>query len=88
VEHLGPDGGGDGNGHEVLIPVPGGDHVLVDVRHRREAIVRRLLCLGVSTRTLRALLPEWTLLIASVADSYALDASGRIVGAPLDQRVG
>lgn len=88
MEHQGPDGGVQATDHEVLIPVPGGDHVLVDVRHRRETIVRRLLCLGVSTRTLRALLPEWSLLIASVADGYALDASGRLVGVPLDQRAG
>jgi hypothetical protein len=67
---------------DVCIPVPGGSHVLVDPRQHREDVVRRLLLLGVSTRTLRALLPAWSALIVAVSDTFVLDASGRVVGAP------
>jgi hypothetical protein len=67
---------------DVCIPVPGGSHVLVDPRRHREDVVRRLLLLGVSTRTLRALLPAWSGLIVAVSDTFVLDASGRVVGAP------
>jgi hypothetical protein len=72
----------DGADGEVCIPVPGGSHVLVDPRRHREDVVRRLLLLGVSTRTLRALLPAWSALIVAVSDTFVLDASGRVVGAP------
>lgn len=56
---------------EVHIPVPGGETVRVDPRVHREDVVRRLLLLGVSDRTLVTLLPDWVALIDRVAASIA-----------------
>lgn len=43
------------------------DDVVVDIRQRRADVVRRLLCSGVSHRTLTALLPEWSDLIVGLS---------------------
>ena len=55
----------------VAIPTPCGGEVLVDPRHHREHVVRRLLAEGVRTSTLLRLLPEWEPLIARVAAADA-----------------
>lgn len=52
---------------DVCVPIPQGGFVSVDLRHRREDVVRRLLGLGVSSCTLMTLLPEWEGLIVYVA---------------------
>jgi len=57
----------DTESREVAIPMPGGGEVLVDPRHHRENVVRRLLADGVRPSTLLRLLPEWEPLIARVA---------------------
>lgn len=67
----------------VPIPVPGRSFVLVDPTEHRADVVQRLLLLGVSTQTLRVLLPSWTSLVTSVAATLPIDASGRVVGAPI-----
>lgn len=65
--------GGGGNvtidlcSFDVDVPLPGGDIVRVDPREHRADVVRRLLLLGASTRTLTTLLPEWIELIDHVA---------------------
>jgi hypothetical protein len=56
---------------DVAIPTPCGGEVLVDPRHHREHVVRRLLADGVRTSTLLRLLPEWEPLIARVAAEHA-----------------
>lgn len=53
---------------EVDVLLPGGDTVRVDPREHRDDVVRRLLLLGVSERTLSALLPEWDGRIRRIAD--------------------
>ena len=50
-------------GDQVAIPMPDGGEVLVDPRHRRARVVRRLLRHGVTAATLRLLLPDWSDLI-------------------------
>ena len=51
---------------EVDVPLPGGDIVRVDPREHRADVVRRLLLLGASERTLATLLPDWIELIGRV----------------------
>lgn len=55
---------------EVRVPTPEDGEIVVDVRRRRADVVHRLLGLGVSRRTLVALLPEWSELIGRVASEY------------------
>jgi hypothetical protein len=43
---------------------------VIDPRLRRVETVRRLLELGISSRTLTAILPEWSELIATVSAAY------------------
>jgi hypothetical protein len=43
---------------------------VIDPRLRRVETVRRLLELGVSSRTLMAILPEWSELIAGVSTTF------------------
>lgn len=43
---------------------------VIDPRLRRADTVRRLLELGVSSRTLMAILPEWSELIAAVSATF------------------
>lgn len=50
----------------VSVPTPAGEVVLVDPRVHRVDVVRRLLALGVSPRTLTTLLPGWDRLIRAV----------------------
>jgi hypothetical protein len=50
-------------GDQVAIPMPDGGEVLVDPRQRRARVVRRLLRRGVTSATLRLLLPDWIDLI-------------------------
>lgn len=57
----------DTESREVAIPIPCGGEVLVDPRHHREHVVRRLLADGVRTSTLLRLLPEWEPLITRIA---------------------
>ncbi len=64
----------DTESRAVAIPTPCGGEVLVDPRHHRENVVRRLLADGVRTSTLLRLLPEWEPLITRVATEQA-DAS-------------
>ena len=59
-----------GRPFEVRVPTPGDGDIVVDVRARRADVVHRLLDLGVSRRTLTALLPEWSDLIAAVASEH------------------
>lgn len=61
-----PDGG-------VSVRTPDGGEVLVDPRSHRADVVRRLLCLGVSARTLITLLPDWAPLIRTTALSLSPD---------------
>lgn len=55
----------------VAVPMPDGSEVLVDPRHHRPQVVRRLLCSGVSATTLRQLFPDWTSLIATAERELA-----------------
>lgn len=81
------DRGSDASGHagivtidlrafEVDVPVPGGDIVRVDHREHRADVVRRLLLLGVSERTLTSLLPDWVELIGRVVDELRSPGPG------------
>jgi len=61
---------------EVDVPLPGGDIVRVDPREHRADVVRRLLLLGASERTLTTLLPDWSELIGRVIDELRASSSG------------
>lgn len=56
---------------EIELSTPDDGHISVRIRERRSEVVARLLALGISTRTLMTLLPEWTELIGSVANEHA-----------------
>ena len=58
-------------GGRVAVPMPDGSEVLVDPRHHRPQVVRRLLCSGVSATTLRQLFPDWASLIAAAERELA-----------------
>jgi hypothetical protein len=58
---------------EVDVPLPGGDIVRVDPREHRDDVVRRLLLLGASERTLTTLLPEWKEGVRRVAEELRAD---------------
>ncbi len=51
----------------MVVHTPEGEAIVVDVTGHREEVVRRLLCRGVSSITLRTLLPEWDPLIERIA---------------------
>lgn len=53
---------------EVDVPLPGGAVERVDPRTHRDDVVRRLLLLGASERTLAALLPDWYDRIRRITD--------------------
>ena len=49
-------------------PTPSPDEALVEPRDHRVDVIRRLLEMQLSVQCLRALLPEWSALIAAVAE--------------------
>lgn len=56
---------------EIEFSTPDDGQISVRIRERRSEVVARLLAMGISTRTLMTLLPEWTDLIGSVAKEHA-----------------
>lgn len=58
----------DPDRREIVVHTAGGGEFVVDLSCHREDVVRRLLSRGVSSGTLRALLPDWAPLIARLAD--------------------
>lgn len=56
---------------EIKVSTPDDGSISVHIRERRSEVVARLLAMGISTRTLTTLLPEWTELIGSVAKEHA-----------------
>ena len=56
---------------EIEFSTPDDSSITVSIRERRSEVVARLLAMGISTRTLMTLLPEWTDLIGSIAKEHA-----------------